>query len=64
MLVAGTETAASAMARTVALIHDTGQLPLLRADPALIPDAVREGLRVSTPAPVIGRHVSADVTVA
>ena len=64
MLVAGTETAASAMARTVALIHDTGQLPLLRSDPALIPDAVREGLRVSTPAPVIGRHVSADVTVA
>lgn len=64
MLVAGTETAASAMGRTIALIHDTGQQQLLLADRARIPDAVREGLRVSTPAPVIGRHVSAEVTVA
>ncbi|WP_344332876.1 cytochrome P450 [Kitasatospora putterlickiae] len=64
LLVAGTETAASAMARTVALIHDTEQQEPLRADPGLIPDAVREGLRVTTPAPVIGRHVSADVTLA
>ena len=64
MLVAGTETAASAMARTIALIHDTGQQQLILGDAKLIPDAVREGLRVSTPAPVIGRHVSADVTVA
>ncbi|MFJ9447327.1 cytochrome P450 [Kitasatospora sp. NPDC101235] len=64
LLVAGTETAASAMARTVALIHDTRQQEPLRADPGLIPDAVREGLRVTTPAPVIGRHVTADVTVA
>ncbi|WP_030463595.1 cytochrome P450 [Kitasatospora sp. NRRL B-11411] len=64
LLVAGTETAAGAMARTVALLHDTGQQGRLRADPALLRDAVREGLRVTTPAPVIGRHVSADVTVA
>ncbi|MFE0465411.1 cytochrome P450, partial [Kitasatospora sp. NPDC058965] len=66
LLVAGTETAASAMARTVALIHDTGQQhPLLAGpDPELVRTAVREGLRVTTPAPVIGRHVSADVTVA
>jgi cytochrome P450 len=64
LLVAGTETAASAMARTVALIHDTRQQEPLLADPGLIRDAVREGLRVTTPAPVIGRHVSADVTVA
>ncbi|MFI6448880.1 cytochrome P450 [Kitasatospora sp. NPDC050543] len=64
LLVAGTETAASAMARTVALIHDTGQQEPLLADHGLIGDAVREGLRVTTPAPVIGRHVSADVTLA
>ncbi|MFD8086422.1 cytochrome P450 [Kitasatospora sp. NPDC059722] len=64
LLVAGTETAASAMARTIALIHDTGQQEPLLADPGLVGDAVREGLRVTTPAPVIGRHVSADVTVA
>ncbi|MFJ1796614.1 cytochrome P450 family protein [Kitasatospora griseola] len=52
------------MARTVALIHDTGQLPDLLTTPDLIPAAVREGLRVSTPAPVIGWHVSKEVTVA
>jgi cytochrome P450 len=64
LMVAGTETAASAMARTVALLHDTGEYRRLREDPALLPTAVREGLRVSTPAPLIGRAVSADTTVA
>ena len=62
LMVAGTETAASAMARTVALLHDTGAQHRLRAEPTLLPDAVREGLRVTTPAPVIGRAVAADVT--
>ncbi len=63
LLVAGTETAASAMGRTVALLADTGQVHDLVADPSLLACAVREGLRVSTPAAVIGRHVSADLTV-
>ncbi|GAA4971389.1 cytochrome P450 [Actinoplanes utahensis] len=63
LMVAGTETAASAMARTVAILHDTGAQHRLRADRDLLPDAVREGLRVTSPAPVIGRAVSADVTV-
>jgi cytochrome P450 len=63
-MVAGTQTAASAMARTVALLHDTGEQHRLRAEPALLPDAVREGLRVTTPASVIGRAVRADTTVA
>jgi cytochrome P450 len=63
LLVAGTETAATAMTRTLALLHDTGQQHRLVADPDLLPDAVREGLRVTTPAPVIGRSVSDDVTV-
>ncbi len=63
LLVAGTETAASAMGRTVALLADTGQVADVVADPTLVPDAVREGLRVSTPAAVIGRHVTADMTV-
>jgi len=61
LLVAGTETAASAMARGVALLHDTGQQALLLAEPDLLPDAVREVLRTTTPAPLIGRHVTADV---
>jgi cytochrome P450 len=64
LMVAGTETAASAMGRTVALLHDTGEQHRLLADPARLPDAVREGLRVTTPAPVIGRSVKRDVTVA
>ncbi|NJC71451.1 cytochrome P450 [Planosporangium thailandense] len=64
LMVAGTETAASAMARTVALLHDTGEQDTLRANPELLPTAVREGLRVTTPATVIGRAVRADTTVA
>jgi cytochrome P450 len=63
LLVAGTETAATAMTRTLALLHDTGQQHRLVTDPGLLPAAVREGLRVTTPAPVIGRSVSRDVTV-
>ncbi len=63
LAIAGTETGASGTSRTVALLHDTGQHRLLLADPELTPNAVREGLRVSTPAPVIGRHVAGDVTV-
>lgn len=60
LLVAGTETAASAMARGVALLHDTGQQHDLRAEPSLLPGAVWEILRVTTPAPLIGRHITAD----
>lgn len=63
MMVAGTETAASAMARIVALLHDTGQQRAIYEDPTLIGPAVWEGLRVTTPAPVIGRHVRAEVSV-
>ncbi|KAB2343279.1 cytochrome P450 [Actinomadura rudentiformis] len=63
LAIAGTETGASGTSRTVALLHDTGQQELLLADPALMANAVREGLRVATPAPVIGRHVNRDVAV-
>jgi cytochrome P450 len=61
LLIAGTETAASAMARGVALLYDTGQHHDLRAEPDLLPGAVWEILRVTTPAPLIGRHITADV---
>jgi cytochrome P450 len=64
LLVAGTETAASAMTRTVALLYDTGAQHALLADASLMEAAVREGLRVTTPAPMIGRHVSADTDIA
>jgi cytochrome P450 len=63
LLVAGTETAASAMARGVALLYDTGQQHDLRAEPNLLPGAVWEILRVTTPAPLIGRHIKADIEV-
>ncbi|WP_405423163.1 cytochrome P450 [Streptomyces erythrochromogenes] len=62
--VAATETAASAITRTVALLHDTGDQHRLLASPELVPDAVREGLRVTAPAPVIGRTVRGDVRLA
>ncbi|WP_182111589.1 MULTISPECIES: cytochrome P450 [unclassified Actinotalea] len=61
LLVAGTETSASAMQRTVALLVDTGEQHRLLRRPEHLDDAVREGLRVSTPAVVIGRSVAADV---
>ncbi len=63
LLVAGTETAASAMGRTVALLADSGQVHDVVAEPGLVPDAVREGLRVSTPAPVIGRNIVRDTRI-
>ena len=63
LMVAGTETAATAMARTLALLHDTNAQRSLLDDPELMPAAVREGLRVTTPAPLIGRGVCLDVTV-
>jgi cytochrome P450 len=63
LMVAGTQTTASVMARTVALLHDTAEQHRLRAQPERIVDAVREGLRVTTPVPVIGRSVTADLEI-
>lgn len=64
LMVAGTETAASAMARTAALLFDTGEQHRLLAMPQHREDAIREALRVTSPAPLIGRSVLADVRVA
>ncbi|TCO60529.1 cytochrome P450 [Actinocrispum wychmicini] len=63
LMVAGTETAATAMTRILALLHDTGQQHLLRGESQLMYGVISEGLRVTTPAPVIGRSVSRDITV-
>ncbi|SEF81575.1 Cytochrome P450 [Thermomonospora echinospora] len=63
LAIAGTETGASGTSRTVALLHDTGQQAALLADPGLMANTVREGLRVATPAPVIGRSVTRDAVV-
>jgi len=64
LMVAGTETAASAMARTAALLFDSGEQHRLLAMPSHRDDAVREALRVTSPAPIIGRSVLADVDIA
>jgi cytochrome P450 len=63
LMVAGTETAASAMARTAALLFDSGEQHRLLALPQHRDDAIREALRVTSPAPLIGRSVLADVSV-
>jgi cytochrome P450 len=63
LMVAGTETAASAMARTAALLHDTGEQHRLIEHPEFMEGAVREALRVTSPAPIIGRSVLADLTL-
>ncbi|WP_228814867.1 cytochrome P450 [Nocardia otitidiscaviarum] len=64
MAVAGTDTLASAMGRMVALLHDSGEQHALLAAPDRVPDAVRETLRVTSPAYLVGRSVTADVEVA
>ncbi|MET9213137.1 MULTISPECIES: cytochrome P450 [unclassified Nocardia] len=64
MAVAGTDTLASAMTRMVAIMHDTGEHRALLAAPERLPDAVRETLRVTSPAYLVGRSVTADVRVA
>jgi cytochrome P450 len=64
LMVAGTETAASAMARTAALLYDSGEQHRLLAAPEHRDDAVREALRVTSPAPIIGRSVMADFSIA
>ncbi|WP_067568652.1 cytochrome P450 [Nocardia acidivorans] len=64
MAVAGTDTLASAMTRMVALLHDSGDHRELLAHPERMPDAVREALRVTSPAYLVGRSVTADVEIA
>ncbi|WP_229683814.1 cytochrome P450 [Nocardia camponoti] len=64
MAAAGTDTMASAMSRMIALLIDTGEQDVLRANPDRVPDAVREALRVTSPAYLVGRSVVADTTVA
>jgi len=59
----GTETLVSYVPRLVALLIDSGWMPRLATDPALIEPAIAEGLRVTTPSPVMLRSVVADATV-
>jgi cytochrome P450 len=54
----GTETIVSYVPRLAAILIDTGWLPRLAADPALADAAVAEGLRVTTPSPMMLRAVA------
>jgi cytochrome P450 len=55
----GTETIVSYVPRLAAILIDSGWLPRLAADPALVDAAVAEGLRVTTPSPMMLRSVVA-----
>jgi cytochrome P450 len=55
----GTETIVSYLPRLAAILTDSGWLPRLAADPELIEPAIAEGLRVTTPSPVMLRSTVA-----
>ena len=53
----GTETIVSYVPRLAAILIDSGWLPRLAAEPGLVDAAVAEGLRVTTPSPMMLRSV-------
>ena len=53
----GTETLVSYIPRLVAVLVDSGWFPQLAADASLVEPAIAEGLRVTTPSPVMLRSV-------
>lgn len=53
----GTETIVSYVPRLAAILIDSGWLPRLAASPELVDAAVAEGLRVTTPSPMMLRSV-------
>jgi cytochrome P450 len=53
----GTETIVSYVPRLAAILVDSGWLPRLAASPELVDAAVAEGLRVTTPSPMMLRSV-------
>jgi cytochrome P450 len=55
----GTETLVSYIPRLVAVLIDSGWLPIIASDRALVEPAIAEGLRVTTPSPVMLRSVIA-----
>jgi len=59
----GTETIVSYLPRLVALLVDSGWHARLAADPGRVDAAVAEGLRVTTPSPVMLRAVTGATTI-
>ncbi len=60
LILGGTETTQSGSARIVAMLSDTNQWGVLRADHSLLDNAMDEGLRVCTPVPIVTRWVAED----
>jgi cytochrome P450 len=56
----GTETLVSYIPRLIALLVDSGWMPIIAADRDLVEPAIAEGLRVTTPSPVMLRSVIAE----
>jgi cytochrome P450 len=63
LFLAGTETTAAALPRIVSLLIETGQWDLLASRRDLLPAAIDEGLRLTTPVPLMTRHVVVDTTL-
>lgn len=59
----GTETLVSYVPRLIALLSDSGWMPRLAADRAGVEPAIAEGLRVTTPSPVMLRSATADASI-
>lgn len=59
----GTETLVSYIPRLIAILVDSGWMPRLVADRSLVEPAIAEGLRVTTPSPVMLRSVIAEAAI-
>ncbi|SEF81520.1 Cytochrome P450 [Thermomonospora echinospora] len=59
----GTETVATLVPRLIALLHDSGELERVAADPSLLDPALEEAMRVVTPTPVMLRSVHVPAAV-
>ncbi len=62
-IIAGTVTVSSSLPRIISLLVETDQFTSLQEHPELIPGAVDEGLRYTTPGPVFLHGVKKDVTL-
>lgn len=60
LMLAGTETTSTALARIVGLLCDTRQWGRLREAPELLEGAIDEGLRIVTPVPAFTRTIARD----
>jgi cytochrome P450 len=59
----GTEKVATLVPRLIAMLYDSGSLPRVAADLALLDAAIDEAMRVATPTPVMLRSVHAPVSL-